>query len=92
MPVSNEIAVDQINCAKSSCCFHEIVKTECGPGRGAEGNVLVARCMDDITSHLASCHSFKCSKVIENELILARAGMRGLSELKGQSAHGTNTK
>ena len=47
-----------------------------------EGNELVAECMDDVTAHLASCHLFKCSKVIENELILARAGMRGLPELK----------
>ena len=44
--------------------------------------MLVEGCMDGITSHLASCHLFKCSKGIENELILARAGMRGLLELK----------
>ena len=34
-----------------------------GPSRGVEGNVLVAECMNDITSHLASCHLPKCSKV-----------------------------
>ena len=27
---------------KKSCSFREIVKTECGPSRGVEGNVLVA--------------------------------------------------
>ena len=42
--------------------------------------MLVSECMDDITSYLASCHLSKCSKVNENELILARAGIRGLSE------------
>ena len=57
----NEIA-EEINCEKS-CSFREIVKTECGPSRGVEGNVLVAECMNDITSHLASCHLSKCSKV-----------------------------
>ena len=41
----------------------EIVKTECGPSRDVEGNVLVAECMNDITSHLTSCHLPKCSKV-----------------------------
>ena len=64
----------------SSCSFREIVETECGPSRGVKGNVLVSECNDDITSHLASCHLSKCSKVNENELILARAGIRGLSE------------
>ena len=34
-----------------------------GSSRGVVGNVLVAECMNDITSHLASCHLFKCSKV-----------------------------
>ena len=64
----------------SSCSFREIVETECGPSRGVERNVLVSECMDDIRSHLASCHLSKCSKVNENELILARACIRGLSE------------
>ena len=75
----NEIA-EEINCEKS-CSFREIVKTECGPSRGVEGNVLVAECMNDITSHLASCHLSKCSKCSkdnENELILARVRIRGL--------------
>ena len=46
--------------------------------------MLVTECMDDITSHLASCHLSKCSKCSkcskdnENELILARARIRGL--------------
>ena len=64
----------------SSCFFREIVETECGPSRCVEGNVLVSECMDDITLHLASCHLSKCSKVNKNELILVRAGIRGLSE------------
>ena len=64
----------------SSCSFREIVETECGPSRSVEGNVLLSACMDDITLHLASCHLSKCSKVNENELILARAGVRGLSK------------
>ena len=62
----------------SSCSFREMVKTECGPSRGVEGNVLVAECMDDITSDLASCQLSKCSKDNENELILARVRIRGL--------------
>ena len=52
----------EINCEKS-CSFREIVKTESGLSRGVEGNVLVAECMNDITSHLASCHLSECSKV-----------------------------
>ena len=43
--------------------------------------MLVTECIDDITSHLASCHLFKsskCSKDNENELILARVRIRGL--------------
>ena len=43
--------------------------------------MLVTECMDDITSHLASCHLSKCSKCSkdnENELILARVRIRGL--------------
>ena len=57
--------------------FCEIAKTEFGPCRGAEGNVLVAECMDDhdISSHLASCHLSKCSEVNENGLILARVSI-----------------
>ena len=53
----------------SSCSFCEIVKTEFGPSRGVEGNVLVAECMDD------GCHLSKCSEVNENELILARVSI-----------------
>ena len=64
----------------SSCFFREIVETECGPCRFVEGNVLVSECMDDITFYLTSCHLSKCSKINENELILVRAGIRGLSE------------
>ena len=66
--------------ASSSCFFRGIVETECGPSRCVEGNVLVSECMDDITLYLTSCHLSKCSKVNENELILVRAGIRGLSE------------
>ena len=43
--------------------------------------MLVTECIDDITSHLASCYLFKCSKCSkdnENELILARVRIRGL--------------
>ena len=59
----------------SRCSFCEIVKTELGPSRSVEGNVLVAECMDDITSQLASCHLSKCSKVNEIGLILARVSI-----------------
>ena len=59
----------------SSCSFCKIVKAEFDPSRGVEGNVLVAECMDDIKSHLASCQLSKCSKVNENGLILARVSI-----------------
>ena len=59
----------------ASCSFYEIVKAEFGPSRGVEGKVLVTECMDDIKSHLASCHLSKCSKVNENGLILARVSI-----------------
>ena len=52
----------------SRCSFCKIIKTELGPSRGVEGSVLVAECMDDTTSQLASCHLSKCSKARENEL------------------------
>ena len=40
--------------------------------------MLVTECMDDSTSHLASCDLSKCSKDNEDELILARVRIRRL--------------
>ena len=48
---------------------------------GCGGKCVGQECMDDITSHLASCHLSKCSKCSkdnETELILARVRIRGL--------------
>ena len=50
--------------------------------------MLVTECMDDITSHLASCHLSKCSKCSkdnENELILARVHIRGLVGIRNRN-------
>ena len=60
----NEIA-EEINCEKWLIRLFHMIKLffPCGPIRGVEENVLVAECMNDITSHLASCHLSKCSKV-----------------------------
>ena len=61
------------------CSFHEIVQTECGTSRGTNTHVLLSECDADISAHLASCHLSRCLDITESTLILARAGIRGLS-------------
>ena len=70
---------EMANCLPSNCSFHEISQTECGSSRGIDTHVLLSECKADISAHLASCHLSHCLNVTESELILARAGIRGLS-------------
>ena len=62
-----------------SCSLHEILQTPCGSSRDEENPVSLSECNSDISAHLASCHLSKFGDVTEAELILARAGIRGLS-------------
>ena len=63
-----------------SCSLHAILQTPCGSSREKESYVLLSECKSDISVHLASCHLSKCGNVTEAELIMTRAGIRGLSE------------
>lgn len=62
-----------------NCTLHEILQTPCGSNRDKESHVLLSECNSDISAHLASCHLSKCGDITEAELIMARAGIRGLS-------------
>ena len=64
----------------SNCSLHEILQTPCGSSRNEKSHVLLSECNSDISAHLSSCHLSKCGDVTEAELIMARAGIRGLSE------------
>jgi hypothetical protein len=65
--------------------FHPIVlftkshKQNVDPVGAFDTHVLLSECKADISAHLASCHLSHCLNVTESELILARAGIRGLS-------------
>ena len=61
------------------CSFQEIVQTKCGSSRGTDTHVLLSECKAYISAHLAGCHLSHCLDVTESTLILARAGIRGLS-------------
>lgn len=63
----------------SSCSLQEILKTPCGSSRDENSHVLPSECNSDISVHFASCHLSKCSDTTKSELILARAGIQGLS-------------
>lgn len=66
-------------CAKqSNCSLHEILQTPCGSSRNTESHVLLSECNADISAHLSSCHLSKCGDVTEADLIMARAGIRGM--------------
>ena len=64
----------------SNCSLHEILQTPCGSSRNEKSHVLLSECNSDISANLSSCHLSKCGDVTEAELIMARAGIRGLSE------------
>jgi hypothetical protein len=71
----------EMSCLPSYCSFHEILKTECGSSRDIDTHVLLSECNADISAHLVNCHLSRCLDVTESELILARAGIRGLSSI-----------
>ena len=61
------------------CSFHEILQTDCGSSRSIDTHVLLPECEANISAHLASCHLSQSLGITEYELILAKAGLRGLS-------------
>ena len=62
-----------------NCSLHEIIQTPCGSSRDKESHVVLSECNADISAHLLSCHLSKCGDFTEAELIMARAGIRGMS-------------
>ena len=64
---------------KSNCSLYEILQTPCGTSRDKENHVVLSECNADISAHLLSCHLSKCGDVTKAELIMARAGIRGMS-------------
>ena len=57
-----------------ACSLFGNGKIACGEPRGKAEVISLIECVDDITHHLKSCHLSRV-KVMEYELILARAGM-----------------
>ena len=57
-----------------ACSLFGNGKIACGEPRGKVEVISLIECMDDITQHLKSCHLSRV-KVMEYELILARAGI-----------------
>ena len=64
---------------QSNCSLHEILQTPCGSLRDKENHVVLSVCNEDSSAHLLSCHLSKCCDVTEAELIMARAGICGMS-------------
>ena len=57
-----------------ACSLFGNGKIACGEPRGTVEVISLIECVDDITHHLKSCHLSRV-KVMEYELILARAGL-----------------
>ena len=64
---------------QSNCSLHEILQTPCGSSRDKENHVVLSVYNADSSAHLLSCHLSKCGDVTEAELIMARAGIHGMS-------------
>ena len=65
---------------QGNCSLHEILQTPCGSSRDKENHVVLSESNADISAHLiCCCHLSKCGDVTEAELIMARAGIRGMS-------------
>ena len=77
---------------QGNCSLHEILQTPCGSSRDKDNNVFLSQCSADISVHLSSCHLSKCGDVTEAELIMARAGNRGMSatRLAGMTSYPRN--
>lgn len=65
---------------ESQCSFSKILPA-CGNLCGSTALVLLKDCRDEISGHLQSVH-LSTSNLLESELILARAGMFGISDEK----------
>ena len=61
------------------CCFHVIVKGDCGVSQGLETLCLLRDCNDDIGWHLVNC-PLCTESLTETDLILARAGLFSVTE------------
>ena len=66
---------------QSNCSLHEILQTPCRSSRDKVNHVVLSEpCNADIQSaHLLSCNLWKCGDVTKAELIMARAGIHGMS-------------
>ena len=64
---------------QNNCSLHEILQTPCGSSRDKENHVVLSECNADSSAHLLSCHLSKCGDVTKAELIMARAGIRGMT-------------
>ena len=69
----------KMSAKQSNCSIHEILLTPCGSSRDQKNHVVLSECKADNSAHLSSCHLSKCCDVTEAELIMARAGIRGMS-------------
>ena len=61
------------------CCFHAIVKGDCGATRGLETLCLLRDCNDDIRGHIVNCR-LSTESLTETDLILASAGLFSATE------------
>ena len=61
------------------CCFHAIVKGDCGASRGLETLCLLRDCNDDIGEHLFNCQ-LSTESLTETDLVLASAGLFSVTE------------
>ena len=61
------------------CSFHDMVKGDCGAGRGLETLFLLRDCNEDIGGHLVNCH-LPTESQTEKELNLVRAGLFSVTE------------
>ena len=73
------LKLHKMSAKQNSCSIHEILQTPCGSSRDEENHVVLSECKADISAHLSSCHLSKCRNITEAELIMARAGIRGIS-------------
>ena len=58
-----------IKMSSKLCCFHTIVKGDCGASRGLETLCLLRDSNDDIGGHLINCH-LSTESLTETGLIL----------------------
>lgn len=63
---------------EKTCSFFGLGSISCGESRGVDEVVKISSCINDVNSHLATCHLSK-SGLSESQLILARSGLFDIS-------------